>query len=339
MKVVAVFLALVAVSVADICHHVEGGRARATQIKDLAAAGIDSLMGDCYPNDDAFSALLNSPACSELFYQGTCYGLKAAAKYGGVEAVSYRMLGSGVSDVQALGNTACDNVEICYTEIFKAVTACQEADAGFIDGVIERASEMYMAKAQQQIAEYGEQNDNTISGRLINMAMKRFTDVESIKAFIGERVDDDIIADAQQAFDAAKETAAEFCDSGCVDHTARFLKRLFHAMDKGECTNAGVFCGACQSNAETFFKHHEDSIPCCLQDVVEQAIAGAKYAADTYADKAEMAESYLREAFADQPELIAQAEAAKADAMAQFECVSSVYQDNKSECAEEEEEA
>ena len=192
---------------------------------------------------------------------------------------------------------------------------------------------MYMARAQQQIAEYGEQNDNTISGRLINMAMKRFTDVESIKAFIGERVDDSIIEDAQQAFDAAKETAAEFCDSGCVDHTARFLKRLFHAMDKGECTNAGVFCGACQSNAETFFGRHPDAIPCCLQDVVEQAIAGAKYVADTYGDKAESAESYFREAFADQPELIAQAETAKAAAKAQFECVSSVYQDNKSECA------
>ena len=45
MKVVAVLLALVAVSVADICNDVAGGRAQATQIKDLASAGIDSLMG------------------------------------------------------------------------------------------------------------------------------------------------------------------------------------------------------------------------------------------------------------------------------------------------------
>ena len=45
------------------------------------------------------------------------------------------------------------------------------------------------------------------------------------------------------------------------------------------------------------------------------------------------AQSYMREAFADQPELIAQAEAAAAAAMEQMNCVASVYQDNKSSCA------
>jgi len=333
MKVVAVLLALVAVSVADICNDVRGGRAQATQIKDLAAAGIDSLMGDCYPNGDAFSALLNSEACSALFYQGTCYGLKTAAKYADVEVVSYDMLRRGVSDVQALGNVACANVETCYNDVFDAVSDCAAADAGFIEGVIDRATEMYKARAEQRIAEFGEQNDNTIAGRLINIAMRRFTDVESLRSFVSQRVDDDIIDDAYEGYKAAKEAAAEFCDSGCVDQTGKFLKRLFSSMNKGRCVDATMFCGACERNAEVFLGRRANSIPCCLQDVVEQAIAGAQYVADTYGDRAANAESYLREAFADQPELIAQAEAAAAAARAQFNCVSSVYQDNKSSCA------
>ena len=45
MKVVAVLLALVAVSVADICNDVAGGRAQATQIKSVIATGLDTVMG------------------------------------------------------------------------------------------------------------------------------------------------------------------------------------------------------------------------------------------------------------------------------------------------------
>ena len=80
---------------------------------------------DCYPNGDAFSALLNSDACSALFYQGTCYGLKTAAKYADVDVVSYDMLRRGVSDVQALGNVACANVEACYNDVFDAVSVSE----------------------------------------------------------------------------------------------------------------------------------------------------------------------------------------------------------------------
>jgi len=333
MKVVAVLLALVAVSVADICNDVAGGRAQATQIKELASTGIDSLMGDCYPNGDAFSALLNSDACSALFYQGTCYGLKTAAKYADVDVVSYDMLRRGVSDVQSLGNVACANVEACYNDVFDAVSDCAAADDAFLEGVIDRATAMYKARAEQRIAEYGEQNDNTIAGRLINLAMKRFTDVDSLRAFVGERVGDDVIEDAMEGYQAAKDAAASFCDSGCVDQTAKFLKRLFSSMNKGRCVDATMFCGACQRNADVFLGRRANSIPCCLQDVVEQAIAGAQYVADTYGDQAANAESYLREAFADQPELIAQAEEAAAAARAQFDCVASVYQENKSSCA------
>ena len=65
----------------------------------------------------------------------------------------------------------------------------------------------------------------------------------------------------------------------------------------------------------------------------DTTLQGAQYVADTYGDQAANAESYLREAFADQPELIAQAEAAAAAAQEQFNCVASVYQDNKSSCA------
>ena len=77
---------------------------------------------DCYPNGDAFSALLNSEACSALFYQGTCYGLKTAEKYANVEVVSYDMLRRGVSDVRSLGHTMCGSVETCYNEVFDAVS-------------------------------------------------------------------------------------------------------------------------------------------------------------------------------------------------------------------------
>ena len=65
---------------------------------------------------------MNSQACSALFYQGTCYGLKTAAKYDGVEVVNYDMLRRGVGDVQHLGEVACANVETCFNELYDAVS-------------------------------------------------------------------------------------------------------------------------------------------------------------------------------------------------------------------------
>ena len=47
----------------------------------------------------------------------------------------------------------------------------------------------------------------------------------------------------------------------------------------------------------------------------------------------ENAESFLRESFADRPELIAKVEAAAAVFQEELDCVSSVYNDNKNECA------
>jgi len=152
------------------------------------------------------------------------------------------MLRRGVSDVQALGNVACANVEACYNEVFDAVSDCAAADDGFIEGVIDRATEMYKARAEQALAEFGEQNDNTIAGRLVNIAMKRFTDIDSLRAFVSQRVGDDVIDDAMAGYQAAKEAAAAFCDSGCVDQTGKFLKRLFSSMNKGRCVDATMFC-------------------------------------------------------------------------------------------------
>ena len=87
---------------------------------------------DCYPNGDAFSALVNSQACSALFYQGTCYGLKTAAKYDGVEVVNYDMLRRGVSDIKSLGNTMCANVEACYNEMFDAVSVSADRQSSWL---------------------------------------------------------------------------------------------------------------------------------------------------------------------------------------------------------------
>ena len=49
---------------------------------------------------------------------------------------------------------------------------------------------------------------------------------------------------------------------------------LFSRMHGKGCDDATEFCGACEKNARRFFyarsMHH--TIPCCLQDVIEQAI-------------------------------------------------------------------
>lgn len=289
-------------------------------------------MGDCYPNGNAFSALLDSESCSALFYQGACYGLKAAEKYADVDVVTYDMLRRGVNDIAHLGNTACAHVETCYNEIFAAVSGCAAADADFVQGVIDRATEMYKTQAEAALAAYGASNDDTITGRLINSAMERFTSLEAIESFVMENVDDSVIADARAAFDALTEAASNFCDSGCVAETATFAKRLFSAMHGKGCVDASVFCGHCANNADRFLSRRM-SIPCCLQDVIEQAIVGAQYAAENYASRAAEAEAALRDVFADRPELIEAAEAAAAYAMEQFECVSEVYNNNKASCA------
>ena len=80
---------------------------------------------------------------------------------------------------------------------------------------------MYKARAEQQLKEFAENNDDTIAGRLINMAMRRFTSIENLKQFVSENVDDAVVEDARAGFEAAKAAASEFCDSGCVGETGR----------------------------------------------------------------------------------------------------------------------
>ena len=87
--------------------------------------------------------------------------------------------------------------------------------------MLERAVNIYKARVQAQIEEFGKNNDDTIMGRLVNMAMKRFTDLESVRSFVMENLDDGIIADARAGYEAFKAAAADFCDAGCVDESAR----------------------------------------------------------------------------------------------------------------------
>ena len=50
----------------------------------------------------------------------TCYGLKAAKRYG-VDVVNYGILAGDVKNMKHLGNLACSNIASCFGQIQSAI--------------------------------------------------------------------------------------------------------------------------------------------------------------------------------------------------------------------------
>ena len=100
--------------------------------------------------------------------------------------------------------------------------------------------------------------------------MDQFTSADDIRTFIESHISDDVVADAEAAGTKALQMAKNWCDNGCTDKTATFLKGLFGHMNGGGCVDASVFCGECQARANSYFA--VNTLPCCIEKVVQRGV-------------------------------------------------------------------
>jgi len=325
MKVV-LFLALVGAAFACDMDAVDTLRNGVATITDL-------ILDSCRPNGQAFSELLRTDSCVAIFNEGKCYYDNALIHYGGDGDVTYGTLKGDVGNLQSLGNTLCGNVEACYTPIKEAVMACHTADAGFKDAVITKVRTYYSLAIESRLSSYAAENDDAVLGTLIQIAMSRFTSLEDIVQMFEDYTRDvDVDADAERIADAFKTAAQGFCDSGCVDSTAHFLKKLFGHMDKAaSCPNAITFCGGCANKAAQFMSRKQE-IPCCLRSVVDSAITEGNIVRTTYASQIEDIESYVRAEFAGKEDLLRYIDEQMNFVLAQVECLHEVYNNSPNSC-------
>ena len=107
-------------------------------------------------------------------------------------------------------------------------------------------------------------------GNFQPQAMDQFTSADDIRTFIESHISDDVVADAEAAGTRALQMAKNWCDNGCTDKTAAFLKGIFGHMNGGGCVDASVFCGECQARAASYFT--KKTLPCCIENVVQEGI-------------------------------------------------------------------
>lgn len=331
-------LVVLALAVATVSGKICDGQSAASAadfatIKNTVLAVSSVVMANCNLDSGAeFSSLLETDSCIKIFSEGYCYYDNAAVLYAAVP-VSYGVLNSDVANIASLGNTLCAEAEACYAPIRDAVRKCVADDATFLPNVIESATLYYKSAVEARVESYATANSDTIVGTLIDIAMKRFTSFNDINAFFLEQTAGTGIADdATAAVASLKEVASLFCSSGCTDQTASFLNAIFGYMDKSSnCNDAGVFCGGCQAKAAKFLKS-KGSIPCCLVDVADYAIAGGEAVYAKYGDQIENVREYLGAEFASKPKLIAIIEEIRDNALAQMACLEKVY-DAAGSCA------
>lgn len=303
-------------------------------LRNGVATITDLILDSCRPNGQAFSELLRTPSCVAIFNEGKCYYDNALTHYGGDGDVTYGTLKGDVGNLQSLGNTLCGNVEACYTPIKEAVLACHTADAGFKDAVITEVTTYYSLYVENRLSSYAAENDDAVLGTLIQIAMSRFTSLDDIvEMFESYTQDIDVDAEAEAAADAIKAAAQGFCDAGCTDSTAHFLKKLFGHMDKAaSCPNAITFCGGCATKAAQFMSRKQE-IPCCLRDVVDSAIEGGNMVREQYADQIANIEAYVRAEFAGKEALLRQIDEKMAFVLEQVTCLQDVYNGSPNSCA------
>ena len=92
--------------------------------------------------------------------------------------------------------------------------------------------------------------------------MHQFSNAD-IGAFIEQE-----LTETLEPEEANSTLVREWCDSGCTGKTAKFLRGLFRKMHGGQCTDASVFCGACATRADKFFK--KTALPCCVEKFVHK---------------------------------------------------------------------
>jgi len=334
-----ILLTLAAVATAELCS--TKGKARKAdtetinQVKAIVRTGAGFLFGQSCPKlAGNIEKVAFGGACRNLAKQAVCYGIRTAERYDGVTMVSYGQLAGGVDNIAEIGNLACAEGVACYKQIARHVKNCMKANANFVDETVAAAEMAYRANAEAQVQDFVSSQANTLFGELASLAMGEFSSVADVQDFIDEFVSDDLKSQIEDdAAAAAKEVAKlarSFCNTGCIDKTATFVKALFNAMNNGQCVDARYFCGPCKDNAHTWFTSG-GSIPCCLNKVIAAGIKAFKHVADNYGDQVEewagMVSAELSEAANEKAEEI------KAAILEQAVCIAETYSDHKPVCA------
>jgi len=334
-----ILLTLAAVATAELCN--TKGRAKKAdmdtiaQVKAVVRTGAGFLFGQSCPklaND--IEKVVFQGACRNLAKQAVCYGIRTAERYDGVTEVSYGQLAGGVDNIAEIGNLACAEGVACYKQIAKHVKKCMKTNPNFVDETVAAAEMAYRANAQAQVEDFVSSQANTLFGELASLAMGEFSSVADVQDFIDEFVSDDLKAQIESdAAAAAKEVAKlarSFCNTGCIDKTATFVKDLFNAMNNGQCVNARFFCGPCKDNAHAWFSSG-GSIPCCLNKVIAKGIEAFDYVADNYGAQVEEWAGMVS------AELSAEANAKAAEIEAEIKkqaaCIAETYNEHKPVCA------
>lgn len=328
MKVL-VFLALVGMALGLECDMEE-----VDSVRSAASTVTDYIMGNCRPNNAAFSVLLNSDSCVALFNAGKCYYDNALDHYtlDDNAPVTYGVLKDDVDNLKDLGNVLCVNVEDCYTPIKRAVLACNAADADFRGNVIAKVQELYEVYVPDAQT-YADENQDNVMGTLLQIALSRFTSVDQAITMFQEYTQGTSVDEAETAAAAIKLAASNFCTSGCVDSSAGFIKKLFNHLHKAaSCPNAQTFCGGCENKAAQFMRRKE-SIPCCLRTVVDAAIEGSTMVQAKYASEIARITAYIEEEFDGKQALLDEIKATKNFVLGQVACLQSVYDGSPNLCA------
>jgi len=329
-----IFIALVAAAMsADLCKKKDNKKINA--IRATVRVGASTFIGaSCPALSDSIDDVLFKGKCQLLAKQAMCYGFRAEEHYAGSEVVSYGQLAGDIDNIAALGKLTCVKAAGCFNQIAKAVKKCVKSNPDFVRDTIAAAEAAYKLSAQADVEAFVASKSDTLFGELANMAMGEFNSASDIENFVNEYVSGNLKAqvasDASAAIAEAKELAIQWCAGDCTDESAAFVKSLFNGMHGGQCLDASQFCGSCKDNAHAFLDGG-NSIPCCLDEVIQKGIQAYDYVAEAYGEKINEWAGQV----SDQLSEAANSRAAEIrdEIVLQAGCIASAYGDHKPVCA------
>jgi hypothetical protein len=319
-----IFLALVGVAIGNLCADVSRSEINKIWSKGRLAATL--ILGQSCPTFNLDKVAFGGD-CKSLVRQSTCYGINAASHYGS-GVVDYGTLAADVPNLEHLGNLACAKAEACYDQVKTAIDKCIVENSNFVADTVAAAEKAYKENFEKLVKDFAASNSGSFFGDMASIARDRFTSAADIQDFLEAVISDDIRADAAAAADEAAALAQQWCADGCTSKSAKFLKRIFSHMNGGECTNARVFCGACEDRANSYFTNNR--LPCCIENVVQKSIEAYDYAVENYEAAILEYRDQLKAAISES----AYTEAVNVGTrvVEQFNCVASVYNAQENAC-------
>lgn len=332
------FLVLLGVALAakkkSLCNGVDDSAL--DMIKSRARLGATLILGASCPSFNV-DAVAFGGACKKIVKQASCYAIKAADYYN-VDVVDYGLLAGDMKNIEHLGNLACSEAPACYNQVAAAIQKCEASNPNFVAETIAAAELAYKTNVEDMVAQFASDNQNSLLGELINMAMDRFSSVEDIRATIDSMLTDQVMKDAAVAATEAQKLAEAWCASGCTSQTASFLKSIFtymhadrDASGAATCTQASVFCGGCKGAADDWFDMAGNSLPCCLETVIRKGIEAYEYVVANYQSQIDEYSARIESGLT--PEAIQEARQIGEQVEAEFNCVKEVYTGNRPTCA------